>query len=69
MFQAMGNTLPSLVTSAVRIAVSIVPVLILSRQPGFELKTIWYISVVSVILQMVLNLALLRREFRLRLAR
>jgi putative MATE family efflux protein len=68
MFQAMGNTLPSLATSAVRIAVSIVPVLILSRQAGFELKTIWYISVVSVILQMVLNLALLKREFRLRLA-
>jgi putative MATE family efflux protein len=68
MFQAMGNTLPSLVTSAARIVIIAVPVLVLAETPGFALKWIWYISVAAVIVQLALNLLLLQREFRLRLA-
>jgi putative MATE family efflux protein len=68
MFQAMGNTMPSLVTSAVRIVIIAVPVLLLAQTPGFALRWIWYISVAAVIVQLALNLLLLRREFRLRLA-
>ncbi len=67
MFQAMGNTVPSLMASFVRIVVLAVPVVLLSRLPGFELRWVWYLSVASVALQMLLSLALLRREFRLRL--
>jgi putative MATE family efflux protein len=67
MFQAMGNTIPALITSFVRIIVVAIPVVLLSRLPGFELRWIWYLSVVSVVLQMTLQLALLRREFRLRM--
>jgi Na+-driven multidrug efflux pump len=67
MFQAMGNTMPSLVTSAVRIVIIAVPVLMLAQTPGFALKWIWYISVAAVIVQLALNLLLLQREFRLRL--
>jgi putative MATE family efflux protein len=40
MFQAMGNTIPSLATSTLRVFVSILPVLILARRPGFELRWI-----------------------------
>lgn len=68
MFQAMGNTLPSLVTAFTRIVVVAVPVLVLSRWPGFQIRWIWYLSVVAVALQMCLNLLVLQREFRLRLA-
>jgi Na+-driven multidrug efflux pump len=68
MFQAMGNTIPSLVTSCVRIFVSLVPAVLLSRVAGFELRWVWYLSVAAVVTQMTLNLILLRREFRLRLA-
>jgi putative MATE family efflux protein len=68
MFQAMGNTMPSLVTSAARIVIVAVPVLLLAQTPGFALKWIWYISVAAVVVQLALNLLLLRREFRLRLA-
>ncbi|MCC7034426.1 MAG: MATE family efflux transporter [Acidobacteria bacterium] len=68
MFQAMGNTLPSLVTSFTRLLVVAVPAFLLSRAPGFELRWIWYLSVIAVALQMSLNLLVLRREFRLRLA-
>ena len=67
MFQAMGNTLPSIATSLVRIAVVAIPVFMLSRLPGFELATIWRLGVISVFVQLVLGLALLRREFSRRL--
>jgi putative MATE family efflux protein len=67
MFQAMGNTLPSLAASAVRLAAVTVPAFLLSRAPGFELRWIWYLSVGAVLLQLAISLLLLRREFRLRL--
>ena len=67
MFQAMGNTMPSLITSLARIVIVAVPVLILAETPGFALRWIWYISVGAVVIQLMLNLLLLKREFRLRL--
>ncbi len=67
MFQAMGNTLPSLATSFTRIVLIAVPLLLLSRTPGFKLEWIWWLSVGAVTVQMVLNLLLLRREFDRRL--
>jgi putative MATE family efflux protein len=68
MFQAMGNTLPSLITSFTRIFVVAIPAFMLSRLPGFEMRWIWYLSVLSVTLQMGMNLLVLQREFRVRLA-
>ena len=68
MFQAMGNTIPSLATSALRLLVSIVPAILLSRAAGFHLAWIWYVSAASVFLQLAVNLLLLQREFRLKLA-
>ena len=63
MFQAMGNTVPSLIASVVRILLVSIPVLILSRSADFELRWIWYLSVGSIIVQLVLSLYLLNREF------
>ncbi len=68
MFQAMGNTIPSLITSAFRIVLIAIPILLLANASGFMLKWIWYISVGGIFVQLVMNLLLLRREFRLRLA-
>jgi Na+-driven multidrug efflux pump len=68
MFQAMGNTLPSMITSFTRIIVVAIPAFLLSRQPGFEMRWIWYLSVLSVTVQLCLNLLLLQREFRARLS-
>ena len=68
MFQAMGNTIPSLVTSLTRIVLVAIPAFVLSRQPGFQMRWIWYLSVVAVALQMSMNLLILQREFRVRLA-
>jgi len=67
MFQAMGNTLPSLATSALRLFASVIPAILLSRMAGFHLTWIWYVSAVSVFLQLTVNLLLLQREFRLKL--
>ena len=67
MFQAMGNTMPSVFTSLVRIVVVAVPVLVLAGRPGFALTTIWYLAAVSVFVQLGLALVLLKREFRRRL--
>jgi putative MATE family efflux protein len=66
-FQAIGNTVPPLLTSFIRIALVALPAFPLSRAPGFELRWIWYLSVVAVAAQMTMSLLLLRREFRLRL--
>jgi Na+-driven multidrug efflux pump len=66
-FQALGNTWPSLFASFVRILLVAVPAFILAQMPGFQLHWIWYLSVMSVTLQMILSLLLLRREFQRRL--
>jgi putative MATE family efflux protein len=68
MFQAMGNTMPSLATSVMRLVLSVIPAVLLSRAAGFHLHWIWYVSAVAVFLQMTVNLILLQREFRLKLA-
>ncbi len=68
MFQAMGNTIPALVSSATRIAIIAIPAVMLSRLPGFELHTIWYLSVFAVFVQLGLSMYLLRREFSRRLS-
>jgi putative MATE family efflux protein len=67
MFQAMGNTMPSLVTSALRILLVAIPAIVMSRMPGFQLHWIWYLSVGAVLVQLGVSLLLLRREFRKRL--
>ena len=67
MFQAMGNTVPSLVTSGARILIVAIPVVALSRLPGFQLRWIWLISLSAVYVQLGLSLLLLRREYRRRL--
>jgi putative MATE family efflux protein len=68
MFQAMGNTIPSLVASAARILLIIVPSIALSRLPGFHLRTIWYLSVAAVFVQLAIAMYLLSREFGRRLS-
>lgn len=63
MFQALGNTLPSLMSSASRLVTFLLPALWLSSRPGFVLAHLWYLSVATVFLQMVTSWWLLRREF------
>ena len=67
MFQAMGNTIPSLLTSGARIVIIAIPAFWMARMPGFQLRWIWYLSMGAVLVQLALSLWLLRREFVRRL--
>ena len=68
LFQGMGNTVPSLISSAVRITLIIGLAWWASRRPGFQLHDVWLLSVATTVVQAVLCALLLRREFRVRLA-
>jgi Na+-driven multidrug efflux pump len=67
MFQALGNTVPALMSSASRFFTFALPAVWLSRQPGFQLHHVWLVSMTSVALQAVFSLWLLRRQFQQRL--
>ena len=67
MFQALGNTLPGLMSSATRLVTFAIPALWLSTRPGFELKQLWFLSVATVSLQALTSLFLLWRQFQRRL--
>ena len=60
-FQGLGNTLPALFSSsALRLVLFALPAYLLSQRPGFEMRHVWYLSVATVTLQVLINLWLLR---------
>lgn len=61
LFQALGNTIPSLVSSATRLFTFAMPALWLSHRPGFTLQQLWWLSVATVALQAMFSLWLYRR--------
>lgn len=67
LFQALGNTLPAFFAGATRLVTFALPAILLSSRPGFELRHLWYLSVVTTALHMLVGLYLLRRELRRRL--
>jgi Na+-driven multidrug efflux pump len=67
-FQGLGNTLPALASSAIRVILFAVPAIALSRHAGFAMRHVWYLSVASVFIQLGLNIWLLHAEFRRKLA-
>jgi putative MATE family efflux protein len=68
MFQALGNTLPPLLSSFIRTVAIVLPALAFSRMSGFALHWIWYLAVGCVVLQMTLNVLFLQREYRRKLS-
>lgn len=67
LFQALGNTWPSLASSGSRLFTFVLPAVILSTLPHFSLLQVWHLSVATVTLQALTSFALLQREFRRRL--
>jgi Na+-driven multidrug efflux pump len=67
MFQALGNTVPALLSSATRLVTFAVPAVWISTRPGFELRHLWFLSVATVALQAIASVLLLYREFRRKL--
>jgi Na+-driven multidrug efflux pump len=67
MFQALGNSWPSLISSGSRVITYVIPALWLGSHGPFELRHLWYLSVITVTIQAVLSLILLQQQFRHRL--
>lgn len=67
-FQGLGHTMPPLLSSLSRLVLFALPVLWLSRRASFQITEVWYLSVGSQVFQAILNLILLSREMRKRLA-
>ena len=68
MFQAIGNTIPSLISGATRLLTFALPAIWLSRQPNFTMQQVWWLGVITVTLQAAFSVWLLMREFRKRLS-
>lgn len=68
LFQGMGDTRPSLFSSATRMLTFVAPVLWASTQPWFTLHDVWLLSVASVIAQCALAMWLLFETFKRKLA-
>lgn len=66
MFQALGNTLPALASSALRLIAFALPAIWLAGRGGFALRDLWLLSVATAILQALVSLGLLRGEARRR---
>ena len=68
MFQAIGNSWPSLISSGTRLVTYVAPALWLGSHGHFELTYLWWMSVGGVTLQAIVALVLLAQQFRQRLA-
>lgn len=67
MFQAMGYTIPSVISSGVRLISFSLPVLWLLLQSNFEIEQVWYLYVGSLVIQAAVSTWLVTAEFRRRL--
>lgn len=55
MFQAVGNTLPAFAASATRLMTFALPAIWMSTRPGFTLRRLWLLSVITVAVQAALS--------------
>lgn len=69
MFQALGNTVPALLSAVARFIIFTLPALWLSRQSGFDAQQVWYLLSASIAVQAVASLWLLQVEFNRKLRR
>jgi putative MATE family efflux protein len=67
LFQALGNTVPALVSSATRLVLYALPLIWLTSQPGYRLEQVWYLSIAASAVQAILSVTLLRKQMRLQL--
>ncbi len=61
-FQGIGNTIPSLISSGSRLLLFALPVVIISHMANFQIRQVWYLSVASQVIQAIIVLLLLKRE-------
>lgn len=64
MFQALGNTIPALISGALRFITFALPALWLASRAGFTLHQVWLLSVFSVTGQAAFSVLMLRAALR-----
>ena len=69
MFQALGNTWPSLGASVGRIVLFAIPAVFLGQRAGFAAADLWWLSIGSIAAQAIAAYTLLQREFQIKLPR
>ncbi|MDH5235422.1 MAG: MATE family efflux transporter, partial [Gemmatimonadota bacterium] len=62
MFQALGNTVPTVISSATRLLIWLGPALWVTSAPDFQLRHLWYVGVGATNAHALFALWLLRRE-------
>ncbi len=67
MFQGLGNTRPSLLSTGIRSLIYAVPVIYWSKLPGFRIEHVWYLSIGTSVIQLLISWLLVQREFRRKL--
>lgn len=67
LFQALGNTVPALLSSASRLVIYALPLMWLTAQPSYKLEHVWYLSIAASAVQAILSVTLLRKQMRLQL--
>ena len=67
MFQGLGNTIPAMLSSGIRLCVFVPLAVWVSSRPAFRLDEVWWLSVSTVWLQAAVSYALLRHQFKRRL--
>ncbi len=65
-FQALGNTIPSLASSATRVFTFAVPAIWMSGNTDFTLRDLWWLSVATTTLQALISSWLCLRAMKLR---
>jgi putative MATE family efflux protein len=67
MFQGLGNTIPAMLSSAIRLGVFVPLAVWLSSRPEFHLDEVWWLSVATVWMQAGVSYVFLRQQFKRRL--
>lgn len=64
MFQGLGDTRPAMLSTATRLLLFAGPAAWVSTRPGFRIEHIWYLSVITMTLQAIVSLLLLRGQLQ-----
>jgi putative MATE family efflux protein len=64
MFQGLGDTRPAMLSTGTRLVVFAVPAIWVSGRPEFRIEHIWYLSVITMTVQAIVSLLLLRAQFQ-----
>lgn len=67
MFQGLGNTLPSIASSGLRMLIYAAPIIWMSTQPFFRIEYVWQWGIATTCVQTLTSMVLLRAELRARL--